>query len=135
MSDREQHGLRGPIKTCVEESTRAAFVADDGRHFPELNSSYATEFSEDGRVIETRMRNSDGSEWVSRTFYNSSGNVLKHAWGNVGGPTTESVYTYDNQGRLLKVTNSAKPDNPVSFHYDDRGDAKRVLSLNSASNP
>jgi hypothetical protein len=121
MSDREQHGLRGPIKTCVEESTRAALVTPDGIQIPELNSSYTTEFSNDGRVIETRMRNSDGSEWVSRMLYDSSGNFLKHECGNVGESTTESVYTYDNQGRLLKVTNSAKPDNPVSFHYDDRG--------------
>jgi hypothetical protein len=85
MPNREEHGLRGPVKTCVEESTRAAFVADDGRHFPELNSSYTTEFSEEGRVIETRMRNSDDSEWVSRTLYDSSGNFLKHEWGNAGG--------------------------------------------------
>jgi hypothetical protein len=115
-----------PIKTCVEESTRAAFVADDGRDFPELNSSYTTEFSEDGRVIETRMRNSDDSEWVSRTGYDSSGNFLKHEWGNIGEPTTESVYTYDNQGRLLKITNSAKPENPVSFLYDDRGRKTKI---------
>lgn len=121
MSQREQHGLRGPVKTCVEESTRAAFVADDGRHFPELNSSYTTEFSEEGRVIETRMRNSDGSEWVSRTLYDSAGKILKQEWGNAGEPTTESVYSYDDQGRLLKITNSAKPESPVSFQYDDRG--------------
>jgi hypothetical protein len=121
MSDREQHGVRGPIKTCVEESTRAAFVADDGRHFPELNSTYKNQFSEEGRVIETRMRSSGGPEWVSRTVYASSGNFLKLEWGNVGEPTTESVYTYDNQGKLLKVTNSDKPENPISFQYDNHG--------------
>lgn len=121
MSQREQHGLRGLVKTCVEESTRAAFVADDGRDFPELTSSYTTEFSEDGRVIATRMRDSGAVEWVSRTLYDPSGNILKEAWGNDGEPTTESVYSYDSQGRLLKIANSAKPENPISFQYDDRG--------------
>lgn len=121
MSDREQQGLRGPVKTCVEESKRDAFVADDGRHFPELNSTYTKEFSEEGRNVVTRMLSPGGPEWVSRTVYDSSGNFLKHEWGNIGEPTIESAYTYDNQGRLLKVTNSAKPDNPVTFQYDERG--------------
>jgi len=129
MSDREQQGLRGPVKTCVEESTRDAFVADDGRHFPELNSTYTKEFNEEGRHVVTRMRSSGGPEWVSRTVYDSSGKVLQHEWGNIGEPTIGSVYTYDNEGRLLRVTNSAKPDNPVTFQYDDRGHkTKRQVS-------
>lgn len=121
MSQREEHGLRGPVKTCIEESTRAALVTPDGTEIPELNTSHTNEFDEEGRVIETRMRNPGAAGWVSRTLYDSSGKFLKHAWGNVGDPITESVYSYDNQGRLLTVTNSAKPQNPISFQYDDGG--------------
>src|SRR6185437_7734746 len=97
--------------------------------FPELNSTYTKEFNEEGRHVVTRMRSSGGPEWVSRTVYDSSGKVLQHEWGNIGEPTIGSVYTYDNQGRLLRVTNSAKPDNPVTFQYDDRGHkTKRQVS-------
>jgi YD repeat-containing protein len=59
--------------------------------------------------------------FIRKISQRRAGKFLKDEWGNIGEPTIESVYTYDNQGRLLKVTNSAKPDNPVTFQYDHRG--------------
>ncbi|HKR83424.1 MAG TPA: hypothetical protein VJS37_04575 [Terriglobales bacterium] len=121
MSHRERYGLRGPIKACVEESTFAGAVTADGTQIPQWTSRYTTEFSVEGRLVSTRIRNSDGSEWVSSTSYDASGRMLKGKWGNEGGPATETVYFYDEHGKLLKITDSNKPDNPVTFRHDEHG--------------
>jgi hypothetical protein len=68
MPEREKYGLRGYIKICVEESTRAALVTPDGTQIPELNSTYTNEFDEEGRHVVTRMGSSGAPEWTSRTF-------------------------------------------------------------------
>jgi len=120
MTNREQYGLRGSIKACVEECTYTGAITADGTQIPQWTSRYTTEFSAEGRIIDTRMRNSDGSEWIARTTYDASGNVVKSEWGTDGGPTTITVYTYDDRGELLKITDSSKPDNPVTFCYDER---------------
>jgi len=126
MSDLEKYGLRGPVRTCVEESTHAGAMTADGTQIPQWTSSYTREFSSEGRLVATRMRNSDGSEFISRKTYDGSGRPLKDEWGNEGGPTTESVCIYDDRGKLLKITNSSRPDNPVTFQYDERGRMIRV---------
>ena len=62
MSDREQRGLRGPVKSCKEESTFSGMTDADGKTYPEVRSEYTTEY--DGMaaywllVAETRMAHS-----------------------------------------------------------------------------
>jgi hypothetical protein len=121
MSDREQHGLRGSVKTCVEETTSPGAAASDGTQIPERKAWYKTEYDAKGRIMATHIRNSNGSDWTTQYTYDSSGHLLKTAWGHEGEQATETVYSYDDQERLLKITDSRTPDNPVTFCYDERG--------------
>ena len=75
----------------------------------------------DGHRTVVRIRNFDGSEWVTRYTYDASGRLLKTTSGKEGEPATEIIYSYDGQGKLLKMTDSRKPDNAVIFHYDEHG--------------
>jgi hypothetical protein len=43
MSERERCGLRGPVKSCTEESTRPGMTDADGKTYPEVHSEYTTE--------------------------------------------------------------------------------------------
>jgi hypothetical protein len=43
MSDREQCGLRGSLKSCTEESTYPGMTDADGKTYPEVHSEYTTE--------------------------------------------------------------------------------------------
>ena len=129
MQDREQHGLRGPVKSCVEESTfpsPPSATNQDGTEKPEIRTWNKMEYDPVGHFIERRHRNPDGSEWVVRHAYDVSGRLLKFISGMDGGPTTEQVYIYDERGRLLSVINSSAPDNPVTFRYDERGRKTKV---------
>jgi YD repeat-containing protein len=84
MSDREQRGLRGSVKSCTEESTHPGMADADGKTYPEVHSEYTTEYDTDGRIRITRSRNSDGSQWVTRYGYDASGRLLKTASGAEG---------------------------------------------------
>jgi hypothetical protein len=126
MSDREQKGLRGPVKTCVEETTYPDVAAPDGTQVLERKSSSATEYDAAGRVLSVRFGNPDGSEWVSRYSYGASGQLLKIASGNEGEPSRETVYSYDDSGRPLKIIDGYTPDDPVTFRYNEQGRKTKV---------
>ena len=55
MTDRDKAGLRGPVKAVLDEQT---FSAADGQQF---RMSTTTEYAPDGRILEQRIGNSDGS--------------------------------------------------------------------------
>lgn len=123
-SERERYGVRGLVKSCAEERT-----------YPELPNaptgvsqkySYKVEFDLEGRLIEMRHHNSDGSEWVRRNVFDDSGRLLKTMSGPQGGPFAETLYAYDDHGKLVRITSSGSPDNPITFHYDDAGRRTRV---------
>jgi YD repeat-containing protein len=124
-SDRVRFGLRGPVKTCVEETTYPAVTASDGTQFPERTVRIETEYDQEGRVVSTRNRNPDGSAWMIRNTY-ASGKLLKTTWGKEGEPPGVTSYAYDDQGRLTSITESSAPDNPTTFHYDERGRKTKV---------
>lgn len=90
MSDREKAGLRGPVKTCVEE-----IIYPTGKY---VNT---TEYSTDGRVLTIRTIQPDGSEWVLTNIYDTNGHLLKTVSGKVGELGAEMRYDYDETGRLL----------------------------------
>lgn len=123
-SERERYGLRGLVKSCLEE-----------RSYPETSNSpagvkrkyaYKTEYDLEGRLIETHSYNSDGSEWVNRNVYDDSGRLLKTVSGNKGAPSAEAAYSYDNHGKLVRITKSSSPDNPIAFRYDEAGRKTKV---------
>jgi hypothetical protein len=83
ISDREEAGLRGPVKTCVEERTEPP----DGTKY-----STTTEYSPDGRLLTTQHTGSDGTEWIKTQSYDADGRLTKTSWGKVGEPGDESLY-------------------------------------------
>jgi YD repeat-containing protein len=121
MSDREQHGLRGPVKSCTEENAFPGATDAEGKTYPEVRSEYTTEYDTDGRILATRSGNSDGSQWVTSYSYDASGRLLKTASGMEGSTLTETTYSYDQQGRLRNISDAERPDSPATFSYDDHG--------------
>lgn len=95
MSDREKAELRGPVAICVQEVDRG-----DGR-----KSSTTTEYSLDGKLLATRTSHPDGSEWIITQTYDADGRLVKIISGKMGEPSAESLYAYDEGGRLLTITN------------------------------
>jgi YD repeat-containing protein len=93
ISDREEAGLRGPVKTCFEET----IGPPDGTKY-----STTTEYSPDGRLLTTRHTGSDGTEWIKTQSYDADGRLIKTISGQANEPGTESIFTYD-------------------YHYDEQG--------------
>src|SRR4051812_1642653 len=71
MSDRDKSGLRGPVKTVVDEQT---FSGANGQ---QMLTTLTTEYAPDGRILETRTGNPNGSEWITSYSYHSDGRLLK----------------------------------------------------------
>jgi hypothetical protein len=124
-SDREKSGLRGPVKTCVQEFTYLAITTSDGTQIPERTVRIETEYDEKGRLVSTVNHNSDGSSRIDRNTY-ASGKLLKTTWGKEGEPPAVTSYAYDDQGRLTSITDSSAPDNPTTFQYNERGRKTKV---------
>ena len=84
MSNREQRGLRGLVKSCTEESTYtyAGLTDAGGKTIPEVHSEFTTEYDTGGRIRAARHKNSDGSQWVTRYDYDASGRLLKDGLGS-----------------------------------------------------
>jgi hypothetical protein len=111
MTDREEAELRGPIKTCVDQDT-----------MPDGNKLLtAREYSLDGKLLTTRIVQLDGSEWVISRTYAADGRLAKTISGRLGEPGTESLYAYDEIGRLRSITNSPDKGDRIDFRYDEQG--------------
>ena len=126
MSDREKAGLRGSVKQCTEETINPGVQGG-----PEIRFSQTTEYDPDGRILSTSV-GTDGSKWVTTNIYDDNGRLTKTISGNATDtahgaadptePGTETLYTYDEAGRLLSTTKSGKEAGSKSeFHYDEQG--------------
>lgn len=118
MSDREQAGLRGPVRTCVERTTFS-----NGTEF-----STTTEYSADGKIVTSRHGNSDGSEWITTNTYDAEGRLVSTTSGKSGEPGVGKIYTYDDAGRMASVTNNQNSDR-TNFQYDELGRKTEILSF------
>jgi YD repeat-containing protein len=126
MSERERRGLRGPVRSCMEQRTYAGATDAEGAAYAGVHSEYSTDYSTDGRILAARNRNSDGSQWVTRYAYDPSGRLLKTASGVEGQAITETSYSYNQEGRLQNIVDDHRPDNPVTFRYDDQGRKTKI---------
>jgi YD repeat-containing protein len=126
-SDREMSGLRGPVKTCVEERSYPTAIAANGSGTPLSTMRSQTNYDAQGRIVLQRSRNADASEWEMRYTYDASGKLLKTAQTNQGKPGEVATYTYDGHQRLTNVTYSDLPNNPVTYLYDEAGRKTKVL--------
>jgi antitoxin component YwqK of YwqJK toxin-antitoxin module len=118
VTEREKAGLRGPVKTCVEETS-----------YPTGKSLTTTEYDLDGRLLETRISNPDGSEWVTTKTYDADGRLVKASSGKSGEPATESLYTYDERGRLKEITSAEGKGNRTSYRYEQQGRKTEVKTF------
>jgi hypothetical protein len=66
MRDRENAGLRGPVKNCVEEIPH-----------PTGTIFLAYEYAADGRFLALRQTNPDGSVSVTSHEYDADGRLTK----------------------------------------------------------
>jgi YD repeat-containing protein len=126
MSDREQRNLRGPLKSCTEEHIFPGTTDAEGKTYREVRSEYTTEYDMAGRLLATRSRNSDGSQWVTRYAYDPSGRLLRTASGVEGQASTETNYSYDEQHRLQNISGDGRTDDPIAFRYDERGRKSKI---------
>ena len=111
MSDRERAGLRGPVRTCLEENT-----LPDGRKY-----SNVSEYSPDGSLLTTRVHNQDGSEWLTSRTYDTDGRLAKVVSGMLGDPDLETIYVYNDAGKLSAITNNGGQGGRTGFQYDEQG--------------
>jgi YD repeat-containing protein len=128
MTDRGKAGLRGPVETVLNEQT---FSGADGQQFL---MSTTTEYAPDGRILEQRTRNSDGSIWVMTYTYYADGRLLETVWGKVGSAAdSQTSYLYDDARRLVEVESG---DNvKMSYQYDEKGRKSVTESYDSKPLP
>ena len=136
-SEREQNGLRGPVRSVEEETTYPAQTLGDGSQTAEMKRWRKTEYDRDGRIVAIRWRDSSGgggygAEWATRYIYSPAGLLLKMTSGKEGEPACETINHYDDQGHLQSTTNSRSPGNPILFRYDSEGRKTRVAIVHPA---
>jgi hypothetical protein len=128
-SDRDKAELRGPVKTVLEEDTLSLAAG------PTVMTT-TTNYAPDGRILEERGKNTDGSEWVTSYTYYPDGRLLKTVASDVGKSTDSSVviYSYDNTLRLAEVKSTQGEESSVErYQYDDKGRKSVIETLNKTN--
>jgi YD repeat-containing protein len=123
-SDREKAGLRGQLKSCVEETTYPPGTGSNGLPTVPFTSWSETDYDEQGHLLASLWRSPDGSVWVVRNTYDASGKLIKANTGKEGGPSQLTNYAYDETGRLTSIATSGAA--PITFHYDEQGRKTKV---------
>jgi len=123
-SDREKAELRGPVKSCVQETTYPAATGSNGLATTPWIMWSELDYDEQGHTLARLDRNPDGSMWTVRNTYDASGKLIKTTSGKESGPPNATNYAYDDQGRLTSIT--ANGAVPVTFHYDEQGHKTKV---------
>jgi YD repeat-containing protein len=131
-SDREKAGLRGTVKTCVEEINFPAVTLPDGTKIPERWDAHATDYDVDGRLLANRGPNSDGSEWITAQSYDADGRLTKMVSDGTPWPPTEVIHSYDGAGRLVSIVNSLQPGDRTELHYDAQGRKTAVQTFDTS---
>ncbi len=128
MTDRDKAGLRGPVKTVLNSQT---FSGADGQQFL---TSTTTEYAPDGRILEQRIGDSDGSIWVTSYTYYADGRLLKTVSGKAGSAAdSQTTYLYDDASRLVGVKSG---DNvKMSYRYDEKGRKSLIESYDAKPLP
>src|ERR1700756_2114753 len=128
ITDRDKAGLRGPVKSVLNEQT---FSGADGQQFL---MSTTTEYAADGRTLEQRIGNSDGSIWVTRYTYYADGRLLKTVSGKVGSAVdSQTTYLYDDARRLVGVESG--DHDKATYKYDEKGRKWIIENYGSRSLP
>jgi YD repeat-containing protein len=128
MSDLDKAGLRGPIKTVLEEQPFS------GADTQQLLTTSTTQYAPDGRILEQRTGSSDGSEWIMSYTYYPDGRLLKIVSGKANSaPSSETTYLYDGAQRLIGMKWGDKIQ--VRYQYDEKGRKSVIESYDSKPLP
>ena len=102
MTDREKAALRGPVRTCLQKY-------EDSQGY-----SYATQctYEPDGRLLESRTIHPNSPEWASACIYDSAGHLTKVISDQAGGNRSETLYSYDKNGRIIEIRAVVQPEPP-----------------------
>ena len=129
ISAREKAGLRGPVKTVIDEHTMSLPNGD-------VVFTTTTKYAPEGRILEQRTKNSDGSEWVTSYTYHPDGRLLKTVASDAGKSTdsSETTYVYDDALRLTEVKSiHGKESRDQRYQYDDNGRKSGVETVNATN--
>ena len=131
ITDREKAGLRGPVRSVIEEQTFPSWTNSEGKTWPASERWNKTEYDRDGRLVATSWRTGSGDKradslCITRYDYTPDGKLLKRTVEVDGKITFDTNYNYDNQGRLRSITKSSDPANPIAFQYDASGAKSRI---------
>ena len=127
ISDREKAGLRGPVKEEIDSQTMS--LPSGEKVF-----TTTTKYTVDGRILEKRATNPDGSEWVTSYSYYPDGRLLKIVTGNAGSTNrSETTNLYDEQRRLVAIKSGDKIQ--IRYQYDDRGRKSAIETCDSKPLP
>ena len=114
---------RGPIKTCIEESTLY-----DGALQAQIS-----EYAPDGKMISSRWER-DGkvehstSDNQSQEVRDEQGRLVKHVFVYPGQDIKETYYTYDAAGRMLTETHNDSADR-TDYSYAPDGTMTSVQTF------
>ena len=116
MTDREEGGLRGRVRECVTETDYADGVGVTERRF-----------ARDGRLLEARQKNPNGTEWHALYRYADDGRLLEREYGGSEETAVDRHfrYEYDSLGRVQRVMaqNSSGEERVFQSHsYDPNGE-------------
>jgi YD repeat-containing protein len=125
--DREKAGLRGSVKTVIDEQTMSLPNGDEV-------FTTITKYTSEGRILEERTKSSDGSERVTSYTYQPDGRLLKTVTGNEGSADkSETTYSYDEAGRLVVVKYGDTIQ--TRYQYDDAGRKSSIENYDSKPLP
>ena len=130
-SDRDKAGLRGSVRSVIEERTYPASTDAEGKTNPGTDAWNKTEYDRDGRLSATFWRtpareHGPNALIATRYTYNASGQLLKRTVGVDDKIESQTDYDYDDRGRLKSITNSNDPNNPIAFRYDPNGRKTKI---------
>ena len=121
---RSKAGLRGPVRTCSEETITGA---------PGASYSFVqtTEYSPEGRVMSQGTRTQDASEWITTYDYDSAGHLLRSTSGRADAtPADRTItnYTQDDSGMPIPLDSTGR-SSFVKFGRDDQGRRMKIVSM------
>jgi hypothetical protein len=130
-TDREKHGLMGPVKSIRIET--AGFDDKGGQLAERPWLSQTMTFNQDGWLIEQVHRNPDMSEWRTINDYSHSGRLLTtKGYDRSSILSSEVRYIYDDEARLVAehhITRDGKVTTPTTYAYDNKGRRIKIQEL------
>jgi len=108
ISERERAHLRGPVKIVVDDS-------------------HQTEYDRQGNILRWQINHADGSQYGDSYSYDDGRmtSIVSRKW---DGTTVEKCYSYDEVGRLLKISDTCGEITTFDYDKDRLKTETRVLN-------